>query len=78
MEARGGEQGGAPAVLQAAVSWSDTRLFHERCSAIALGFSGDGMESIPGARWYAVDRADPRLYALYKRHYSAKKNAAWC
>ena len=35
------------------------------------------MELIPGARWYAVDRADPRLYALYKRHYSAKKNAAW-
>ena len=35
------------------------------------------MELIPGARWYAVDRADPRLYGLYRRHYSAKKNAPW-
>ena len=31
----------------------------------------------PGQHWYAVDRADPRLYALYKRHYSAEKNAAY-
>ena len=34
------------------------------------------MELLPGARWYAVHRADARLYALYKRHYSAEKNAA--
>ena len=35
------------------------------------------MELFPGARWYAVHRADPRLYALYRVHYSAKKNARW-
>jgi hypothetical protein len=35
------------------------------------------MDLIPGARWFAVDRADPRLYALYRRHYSATKNAPW-
>lgn len=35
------------------------------------------MELIPGARWFSVSRADPRLYALYKRHYSADKNAPW-
>lgn len=35
------------------------------------------MELLPGARWYAVDRADARLYALYRAHYSAEKNAAY-
>lgn len=38
---------------------------------------GEGLGLIPGARWYAVDRADPRLYALYKRHYSYQKGAKW-
>lgn len=32
---------------------------------------------LPDARWFAVHRADPRLYALYRRHYSAEKNARW-
>jgi hypothetical protein len=35
------------------------------------------MEVIEGARWFSVSRADPRLYALYRRHYSAEKNARW-
>lgn len=35
------------------------------------------MDLLPGQHWYAVGRCDPRLFALYKRHYSAKKNAKW-
>lgn len=31
----------------------------------------------PDQHWYAVHRADPRLYALYRRHYSAAKNAPY-
>lgn len=27
--------------------------------------------------WYAVNRCDPRAYALYARHYSAAKNAPY-
>lgn len=30
---------------------------------------------IPGQHWYGSHRADPRGLALYKRHYSAEKNA---
>src|SRR5215831_4930308 len=28
-------------------------------------------------RWLSVQRADPRAFALYRRHYSYKKNARW-
>lgn len=27
--------------------------------------------------WLAVQRSDPRAFALYRRHYSYKKNARW-
>jgi len=32
---------------------------------------------LPGAHWYAVSRNDARLYALYRVHYSAEKNARY-
>ena len=31
------------------------------------------MDLIPGANWYGSDEADPRAFALYQRHYSAKR-----
>jgi hypothetical protein len=39
--------------------------------------TGQTMQLLPGAHWYSVSRTDPRLYALYRRHYSAEKNARW-
>ena len=35
------------------------------------------MDLIPGARWYPAHKADPRVVALYRRHYTWLRYAPW-